>query len=364
MPSWDNKPDGVMTAAVLTSPGPHPPPQCFTYSKDYPRPTLPSEDWVLVRVRAAGLNRAELRSRAGGIPFPPEFNIWIDEYHEDPPKILGEEFVGEVETVGKNTSFQKGEKVTGFIYGGGKAHDGAYAEYSICHKRRLYRLPETKLSWEVLGAIPMSFWTAYGCVEECGRLSMRPKGSTVLVHGGTSSVGVWAILIAKDQGATVLATTRNAQKAEALKTSGADHVILETDIDTEVHKLYPKGVDVVVELVSPGQCERSLKLTARHGTVTVAGVLGGWDAGNFNPMTVTTTRNLSFYTMTNSGIGDQDDGLDNVEGVLADVIRKVEDGRYPERAFLDKTFSLAEMGDAHAYMEDNMAIGKVVVTVP
>lgn len=86
---------------------------------------------------------------------PPEFNIWIDEYHEDPPKILGEEFVGEVEEAGSNTKFKKGEKVTGFIYGGGKAHDGAYAEFSLCHKRRLYRLPETNLSWEVLGAIPM-----------------------------------------------------------------------------------------------------------------------------------------------------------------------------------------------------------------
>ena len=115
-----------MTAAMLTSPGPSPPAECFTYSHDYPRPTLPSPDWVLVRVYAAGLNRAELRSRAGAVPFPPEFNIWIDEYHQDPPKILGEEFVGVVEEPGSATAFKKGDKVAGWIYGGGKAYDGGY----------------------------------------------------------------------------------------------------------------------------------------------------------------------------------------------------------------------------------------------
>lgn len=207
-------------------------------------------------------------------------------------------------------------------------------------------------------------WTAYGCVEECGRLSLRSKGSTVLVHGGTSSVGIWAILLAKAQGAVVLATTRNPQKTERLKSAGADHVVMEDEIDETVKKLYPKGVDVVVELVSPGQCARTLNLTARHGTVAVAGVLGGWKAENFYPMTVPTTRNLSFYTMTSSGIGHQDDGLDGVEDILAEVIRKVEDGTFPQAAFLDKTFPLAEMGAAHAWMEENRAVGKVVVTVP
>lgn len=295
---------------------------------------------------------------------PPEFNIWIDEYHEDPPKILGEEFVGEVEQAGSNTNFRKGDAVTGFIYGGGKAHDGAYAEFSLCHKRRLYRLPKTNLRWEVLGAIPMSMWTAYGCVEECGRLSLRPKGSTVLVHGGTSSVGIWAILLAKSQSAIVLATTRQHEKVERLKHAGADYVILEDEIDEKVKSLFPQGIDIVVELVSPGQCARVLNLTARHGTVAVAGVLGGWKAENFFPMSVTTTRNLSFYTMTNSGIGHQDDGLDNVEGILADVVHKVEDGTFPEKAFLDKTFPLADIGAAHSWMEQNKAVGKVVVTVP
>lgn len=354
-----------MRAAVLTNPGASPPQQCFTYTHDYPRPTLPSPDWVLVRIRAAGVNRAELRSRAAFKPFPPEFNIWIAEYHEDPPAILGEEYVGEIDEAGSNTPFRKGDKVAGWVYGGGKAHDGAYAEIAICHKRRVFRLPETSLPWTVLGAIPMSMYTAYGCIEECARLSTRPKPASVLVHGGTSSVGIWAVLLAKGMGAEVIATTRNPAKVDKLRNTGADHIILEDRIDEEVPKLYPGGVDVVVELIGPANLMRVLNLTARHGTVSSVGVLGGWDPPeDFHPLAIPPTRSLSFYTSTNSGPGGQDAGIEVAEQVLADVVKKVEDGTVPQQAFLDKTFQLAEVGDAHLYCEENRATGKVVIVVP
>ena len=75
-----------MTAAVLTSPGADPPSACFTLDHNYPKPSLPGPDWVLVRIKAAGLNRAELRSRNGAKPAVPEFGIFQADYHEDPPK--------------------------------------------------------------------------------------------------------------------------------------------------------------------------------------------------------------------------------------------------------------------------------------
>lgn len=78
-----------MKAVVLTSAGAHPPSKCFTLDENYPKPTLPSQSWVLVNVKAAGLNRAELRGRNGDEPAPPEFGTFADEYHSDPPKILG-----------------------------------------------------------------------------------------------------------------------------------------------------------------------------------------------------------------------------------------------------------------------------------
>lgn len=92
----------------------------FTYRTDYPKPTLPSEDRCLVRVKVAGLNRAELRGRTGFPPGKGEFGIFQKEYHEDPPTVLGEELVGVIEEAGSSTGFRKGEVVTAFIYGGGK----------------------------------------------------------------------------------------------------------------------------------------------------------------------------------------------------------------------------------------------------
>ncbi|KAJ9628227.1 hypothetical protein H2204_009487 [Knufia peltigerae] len=367
MPTWDNKPNGVMKAAVLTNPGYDAPPKCFTYQHDYPRPSLPSPEWVLCRVHAAGLNRAELRGRTGAAPFIAEFIIFQKEYHEDPPKILGEDFVGEVEEAGARSGFQQGDKVTGFVYGGGKAYDGAYAEFVLCHRRRLYRLPQTSLAWNVLAAIPMSMYTAWGALMLAGRLRERPPRSIVLIHGATSSVGIWALLIAKDAGSVVIATTRNSDKVQRLKEAGADHVILDKDIEEEVAKLYPVGVDVVIELVGPDRVMGCVSLCARYGTTVLVGPLNKhWGAGQFEPFSIPPTRNVSFFTMTNSGPGSEDADVDHetIDKLLEDVIRKVENGTYPQDIFLHKTFELADIGHGHEYMEENRAVGKVVVTVP
>ena len=355
-----------MTAAVLAHPKAQPPSAAFKIDASYPKPTLPSPDWVLVRVHAAGLNRAELRSREAEPAIPVEFNMFHREYHEDPPAILGEEFVGFVAEAGSNTPFHQGQLVTGFIYGGGKAHDGSYAEFSLCHKRRLYRLPEgaeKKLSMEVLGAIPMSMWTAYGSLFLAGQLK---KGQTVLVHGATSSVGLWAVLLAKDLGCTVIATTRQDAKISKLKAAGADHVVLETDWDTEIPRLYPKGVDVLLELATPDKILSSaLPKLARHGVAICTGVLNKmWSAPDFSPLKIPPTRRLTHYTTTNmTALGEEDEELDLVEPVLAEVIKKVEEGAFRAEVFLDKVFALKDIGKAHEYMEESRAVGKVVIKI-
>ena len=356
-----------MTAAVLTNPGNSKPVECFTYTTDYPRPTLPSPEWILCRVHAVGLNRAELRGRTGAAPFLQEMIIFQKEYHEDPPKILGEEFVGEVEEAGGLTDFRYGEKVTGFVYGGGKAYDGAYAEFVVVHKRRLYRLPPTELPWHVLGGIPMSMFTAWGSLMLAGRLRERGPGATVVIHGATSSVGVWGTLIAKDRGDTVIATTRNPAKVDKLKKTGADHVVLESELDAELVKITPDGADVVQELVGPDQVERMVQMCARYGSVVLVGPLNlVWKSQGLQPFAIPPTRNVSFYTMTNSGLGSEDADSEPafVEKVLEEVIHKVERGIFAPDVFIDKTFPLAQIGQAHQYMEENRAVGKVVVTVP
>lgn len=270
----------------------------------------------------------------------------------------GEEFVGIVEEAGSETKFTKGDHCTGFIYGGGKAFDGAYAEYAICPSQRCFKLPQTSLSWETLGAITMSMWTAHGSLFQAAQLT---KGSTALIHGATSSVGVWATLLAKAEGCTVIATTRQSSKVDKLKSLGADHVLLEENLGDGLKKLAPKGVDCILELVGPDTLQTlALPHLAKHGSVVVTGVLTKqWAMKDFTPALIPPTRRMTFYSLEP---GQEED--EGVEKVIEQVIRKVEAGTFKPEQFLDKTFSLVDVGQAHEYMEDSKAVGKVVVTVP
>jgi len=175
-------------------------------------------------------------------------------------------------------------------------------------------------------------WTAYGSIFEAGELG---KGQTLLVHGRSSSVGVWAILLAKDRGCKVIATTRNKEKVERLKKTGADHVVLESDLEKgAVMEICPKGADVILELVGPDALESfTLKTLARHGTAVCTGMLmKGWDIISFRPSMIPPTRKLTFYGMTNRGsLGEEDEGLEIVEDVLNEIIGKVENGTWKKR---------------------------------
>jgi len=211
------------------------------------------------------------------------------------------------------------------------------------------------VNWEILGAISMSMFTAYGSIFIAGETK---KGDTVLIHGGTSSVGIWGVLLAKDRGCTVIATTRNPGKLEKLKAVGADHAFLEENLAEEVKKVAPDGVDMILELVGPDKLvDVSLPLLARHGTVVCSGVLTKeWKMDGFTPALIPATRKLSMYST-------KDEPHENVQRTINEVVGKVESGVFKSEAFLDRVFSLEEAGEAQAYMEENRAIGKVVLKV-
>lgn len=360
MPSWDNTPSGTMRAAVLASPGASPPSAAFRIDGAYPKPSLPSPEWLLVRVHAAGLNRAELRGRAGEKPFIVEFGMFAEEYHEHPPAVLGEEFVGVVDQAGAACAeaFPVGALVAGWVYGGGKAFDGAYAQYTIAHPRRCWRFdwPGVKdvdaMPWATIGAVPMSMWTAYGSLFYAAGTR---KGDVVLVHGATSSVGIWAILLAKDAGCTVIATTRQAGKVDKLRAAGADHVLLEDDLagGEAVRRIAPDGVNTILELVGAASLvPLDMPVLAGQGSVVMTGVLDKtWGLEDFVPPAIPSTRRLTFFTTTEEDVG-------RAGGILQEIMDKVRLGVFRSDVFLDKVFELDEVGQAHQYMEDNCAVGK------
>lgn len=201
-------------------------------------------------------------------------------------------------------------------------------------------------------------WTAYGSLFEAGQLT---KGQTALIHGATSSVGLWAVLLAKDHGCTVIATTRKQEKATRLKTAGADHVILEHELSSKLKSIAPKGVDCLLELVGPDTIQSlALPNLAKHGSVIVTGVLTKqWAMKDFTPALIPPTRKMSFYSLAP---GEEED--EGVERVVAEVVKKVENGIFKPDVFLDRVFPLDSVGEAHEYMEESKAVGKVVVTIP
>lgn len=205
----------------------------------------------MIRVKAFGLNRSELFTRQGlspGLKFP---------------RILGIEATGIVEEA-PGGEFQKGDVVATAMGGMGRVFDGGYAEYTCVPAGQIQKL-QTKLEWNVLGACGEMLQTAYGSLFNA--LQMK-KGETLLVRGGTTSVGLAAAAIAKNHGITVVSTSRNNKREELMKKSGASIVIIDDgNIAEEVKKQTNGGVNKVLELIGTTSLLDSLQCVKPHGIV-------------------------------------------------------------------------------------------------
>lgn len=245
----------TMKAVVLYEPGP---PSTLKIEQR-PIPTA-SPGQVLIRVHAFGLNRSELFTRLGQSP-----NVRL-------PRILGIEAVGTVaECPGEE--HKVGETVATCMGGLGREVDGGYAEYTLV-MAEYARVVKTKLAWDVLGALPEMLQTSWGALNSERGLKIQ-KGETLLVRGGTTSVGLAAAAIAKSQGLTVLATTRRNDRTELLKAHGVDHVIIDNGhIEALVKQICPDGVDKVLELVGSTLMD-SCRCVNEGGRVRQVGVVGG-----------------------------------------------------------------------------------------
>ena len=321
----------TMKAAVIRQPGG---PEVLKI-ETLPIPT-PSPGEVLIRVKAFGINRSELFTRQGhspGVKFP---------------RVLGIEAVGIVEDA-PGGEFQKGDTVASAMGGLGRQFDGGYAEYTCIPAKQVQAI-KTTLPWETLGAIPEMLETAWGSLFRSLRLQ---KGERLLVRGGTTSVGLAAAAIARNRGASVASTTRNPDRADLLRSSGADQVFVDTGtIATQVKQAYPQGVDKVLELIGVTTLEDSLRCAKEGGIVCMTGIVGNkWTFDNFAPMdAIPTAVCLTCYA------GESDDFM---QTPLNDLAAQIAAGTLHVQ--IGHVFHLDDIVEAHRLMEENKAGGKIVV---
>ena len=324
----------TMKAVVLDAPGP---PEALQI-RDLPIPTAGSGE-VLIKVGAFGLNRSELHTRLGlahGVTLP---------------RVLGIEATGTVAAC-PSGDFPVGQQVVTLMGGMGRTFDGGYAEYTCVPARQVVPFMST-LDWATLGAVPEMLQTAYGSLTI--GLDAQP-GQTLLIRGGTSSVGMATAVLAKREGLTVLSTTRNPGKAAALTAIGVDHVIVDDGrIAGPVLDIAPSGVDTALELVGTPTLPDTLAATRVHGVVCFTGMLSNeWTVRDFYPIDyIPRGVRLTAYT---------GEAADLPTDVLQGFLDAVAAGHAVVP--IHRVYQLDEIRQAHAEMEAGAATGKIVVLTP
>ncbi|MFI7163709.1 zinc-binding alcohol dehydrogenase family protein [Rhodococcus erythropolis] len=323
----------TMRAIALDAPGP---PEALTI-KEIPIPA-PTTGWVLVRVKAFGLNRSELHTRLGlaeGVTFP---------------RVLGIEAVGEVVNC-PGGEWTEGQQVAAMMGGMGRVFDGGYAEYTCVPVSQVVPF-SSNLDWSTVGAVPEMLQTSYGSLT----VGLDAKsGQSLLIRGGTSSVGMATAVLAKQWGLTVLATTRDASKTSSLTAIGVDHVVLDDGtVAGQVRDIFPDGVDLALELVGTPTLPDTLRATRVHGTVCFTGMLSNeWTVKDFYPIDYIPRG----VRLTSYG----GDASDLPADVLQDFLSAVASGEAVVP--IDEVFAFEDIAQAHAKMEAGTARGKLVVMI-
>jgi len=325
----------TMRAVVIEEPGG---PEVLDIRDDWPKPEAVSGR-VLIRVMAFGLNRGEMYTRLGQSP-----SVAF-------PRVLGIECAGIVEAA-PGTSFEPGQTVIATTGGMGRAYDGGYAEFTSVPAENVHAV-ETTLDWTQLAAAPEAFHTAWGGLEPALGIE---AGQSLLIRGGSSAVGLVAANYARAKGLTVLSTTRDPAKAGRLRDFGVDHVVIDDDaIAATVRETLPDGVDAMFDLVGTRVLDDSFACVRRGGTLCMAGLLGGeWVIPEFAPgAVIPSTTKFTYFSSSATPMP---------TAALQAYLDGLADGTY--RMPLDRVFRFDDIQDAHACMEANAAIGKIVVSLP
>lgn len=321
-----------MRAIVLDDPGP---PEALKI-REVPTPE-PALGWVLIKVRAFGLNRSELHLRqglAGNATFP---------------RIPGIEAAGVVFKA-PGGEFQVGDTVVTCMGGMGRIFDGGYAEYTCVPATQVVPF-RSELDWETIGALPEMLQTSHGSLTV--GLDAQ-QGQSILIRGGTSSVGMATAVLAKRLGMTVLATTRNEHKIPALEGIGVDHVLIDTgEVAPKVRALIAEGVDSAVELVGTPTLPDTLRSVRVHGVVCFTGMLSNqWTIERFYPID---------YLPRGVRLAAYGGGASDLKQVFQEFLDAVADRMVTVPVY--HVYRFDEIVDAHRAMENGTAAGKLVVTL-
>ena len=323
-----------MKAAVLTGSG--------IEVRDVPKPK-PGASQVLVRIRAAGLNRADLIMASGHMHGSAG----------GPGTVLGLEFAGEVEAVGSEV---KGVKPGDRVMCSG---NGGYAEYAVTDWGRVSAIPANNMSYEQAATLPVALQTMHNAIVTAGRLK---AGETVLIQGASSGVGLLGMQIAKLKGARlVMGTSTNAGRRERLKECGADLAIDTTQkgwADEVLKATDGKGVDLIVDQVSASVANENLRAAAVLGRIVNVGRLGGFK-GEFD-FDLHAMKRIDYIGVT-FRTRSMEEVREIVRRMRADLWGDVESGAL--KLPIDRTFPLDQAGAALAHMRANAHFGKIVLTV-
>ena len=302
---------------------------------------VPAEGELLIRVRAFGLNHAETYMRSGA---------W-----GQVAQVTGIECAGTVQA-DPSGRLAAGTAVVALLGGMGRTHNGSYAELVTVPASNVVPV-RTSLSWTDLAALPEVYATAWAGLHQ--NLALRP-GQTVLIRGGTSALGQAAVNVAAEEGATVIATTRNPGRAGQLRDIGAAQVLIDDgQLAAQVGKLVAE-VDAVFDLLGNSVLRDSLRIVRTKGRVCQLGFLGGLDpVTDFNPITdLPTGVQFSFYGSA-FVLGTGEFPLAAIP--LQEMVTKAETGQYQARPV--RVFGFEEVVKAHQAMEEGLAAGKMVVAV-
>jgi NADPH:quinone reductase len=306
--------------------------------RELPAPQ-PKRGEIVIRMRAASLNRGELLASIG--------------LHSlDEPRPAGGDGAGEVHAVGEDvTGFKPGDRVMA------RAR-GSFSEYAVARADQVFPMPE-RLTWEQAGAIPTAFITAYEMLVPHGRLK---AGEWLLVAGASSGVGVACVQIGRILGAHTIGTSGSREKLERLKAAGLEVPIRARGAEfaeQAVKATGGKGVNLAINLVGGTAFAECLRALANQGRLAIVGYVDGVLKSEIDLESVHGKR-LQIFGMSNAHLTAAERG-EATRGFVRDVMPAVADGRITP--VVDKVFTFADLPAAKQYVDSNAQVGKVVVRI-